>query len=268
MESLQDLSVTLHPSASVAANSKLPGPLICCFFSIKLFFIARVLYKLRINLLSSNSLHVTAHFTLFLRCLWMTCFLWISYGSILSGRRAHTLTLLMTFIFINQNQNPNQRTALPHTINAGTKLILLPFFFSSQADFQQNACQERWCSETSLSEDIHAKPDGREIIPLRLRKLKSNQSKCPSPISRRFTGLGKITRDIGAELLHRLECRVSQTGSKPSNLSMWIFNDFLIANICRGWACSSSQLMSAGACQGAALCHASFSSAGDSSQGR
>lgn len=125
-------------------------------------------------------------------------------------------------------------------INTGTELITL--FLLPQAEFQQNACQERWCLEICLSEDIHAKADVREIILLRLRKWKSNQSKCPSPISHRFRGL-EITRSIKPKLLHRLECRVSQTGSKQSNLSMWIFNDFLIANICHGWACSSwSQL--------------------------
>lgn len=125
MESLQYLSITPHPSTSVVANSKLPEPLICCFFSIKFFFTARVLYKPRINLFSSNSLHVTVHLTSFQRCLWMTCFLWISYSSILSGRKAQTLTLLMIFVFSNQNQSTNQRTALAYTINTGTKLITL-----------------------------------------------------------------------------------------------------------------------------------------------
>lgn len=36
-----------------------------------------------------------------------------------------TLTLLMTSIFSNQNQSPNERTALAYTINIGTKLITL-----------------------------------------------------------------------------------------------------------------------------------------------
>lgn len=40
---------------------------------------------------------------------------------------SHT-TLLMTFIFINQSQTPDQMIALAHTINVGTKLTTLLFF--------------------------------------------------------------------------------------------------------------------------------------------
>lgn len=126
-------------------------------------------------------------------------------------------------------------------INTGTELITLffapPGWISAEClprkmmlrdmSFRRHPCQG-WC------EGNHS---------LKIKKMKIQPEQVPFSHLPQIQRIREITRSIKPKLLHQLECRVSQTGSKQSNLSMWIFNDFLIANICHGWACSSwSQL--------------------------
>lgn len=67
------LSIMPHQRAREAANSKSPRPLICCFFGIKLFFIARVLHKTLINCFWPNPSQAAACLPPHLCCLRTTC---------------------------------------------------------------------------------------------------------------------------------------------------------------------------------------------------
>lgn len=154
------------------------------------------------------------------------------------------------YIHKPKSESPNQMTALAHMINVETSLIIPP----PPPRVSSNCIRRKMT--------FRAKPLSTHLCrgwwkvnhSQKIKEMKIQAEQLPFS---QLLQIHRIRKDYQehrawATSLARLHNFID---SKPSYLSVWIFNDFLIANICHRWAYSSPQLE---ASQGAGPCYSSF----------